>query len=577
VDATVEARLKEERASQPTSIPGPTSATVPQPTNTPTFVSTATSVPTPTPKTLMPNEIRARQLLAEGGYPDGWRECSSGYGDSRLDEALELLGYDGGNKVILNVYPSEIIVTRCSSKVTAAPVPTVIPTLAPGDVLTDALQVHVRQLLRDSRYEWGWDSCSYGYDMDEYGSAWAAEEALRILGYGGKKVILNVTNSDITVTICSSTPTPVPMPTAVPTPRPISTPVPTPRPSPTPMPTPVPADDNYILVIDQANGDFAGKAISFKVNGTIASETAQWKTGGSTELNLSSFTGLSRKLPAINPTIQISFVSQMVPPHVFIGTAYIDGVPAPNGTVVSAWIDGEMVAETRATKTSAANKTGMTPVVFEDLANYGDNLIIVWKFVNSSQDWVFYSPDKNFLKVNTYGGASAGDTVWVKVNREQKFQAGTLYPGWNLISLDASTPSPTPIPTPTRTPKPFFESFVGTASYSIQIGSMVHQIQWGLINNSQEQIKVLSAKILGLFSEKPNGFELEDIPDSFIQNEWSGGYISPEGQLTAYTSFNLPHPEGEANKFHWVWTFSTETQGTVECTFKVGSTSCVQK
>ena len=106
---------------------------------------------------------------------------------------------------------------------------------------------------------------------------------------------------------------------------------------------------------------------------------------------------------------------------------------------------------------------------------------------------------------------------------------------------------------------------------------MVHQIQWGLINNSQEQIKVLSAKILGLFSEKPNGFELEDIPDSFIQNEWSGGYISPEGQLTAYTSFNLPHPESEANKFHWVWTFSTETQGTVECTFKVGSTSCVQK
>jgi tetratricopeptide (TPR) repeat protein len=76
----------------------------------------------------MSNEIRARQLLAEGGYPDGWGECSSGYGDSRLDEALELLGYDGIS-VILNVYPSGITVTRCSS--TLLPSPTLMPTPTP--------------------------------------------------------------------------------------------------------------------------------------------------------------------------------------------------------------------------------------------------------------------------------------------------------------------------------------------------------------------------------------------------------------------------------------------------------------
>jgi hypothetical protein len=64
VDATLEARLKEERASQPTSIPSPTNTQAamptytpnptytpkPVPTNTPTIVPTATSVPTPTPR-----------------------------------------------------------------------------------------------------------------------------------------------------------------------------------------------------------------------------------------------------------------------------------------------------------------------------------------------------------------------------------------------------------------------------------------------------------------------------------------------------------------------------------------------
>jgi hypothetical protein len=242
-----------------------------------------------------------------------------------------------------------------------------------------------------------------------------------------------------------------------------------------PMPTLVPSEDNYALMIDQANADFdqrsglqddwRGTTISFKVNGTVASETAEWKRGGSTELNLSSFTGLNVESPQ---TMQEEFVSDSVPPHLVIGTAYIDGVPAPDGTVISAWIDGKMVAETRTTTTGIANPTSITPIVFEDLVTYDDNLIIVWRFDLSSQNWVFYSPYDDFLKFSTYVDAKTHHIVWVNVRREQMFQDSHLYPGLNFIGLNASTfPSATPTPTlPTPTPQ---YTYIGPGLYRTEI------------------------------------------------------------------------------------------------------------
>jgi hypothetical protein len=41
--------------------------------------------------------------------------------------------------------------------------------------------------------------------------------------------------------------------------------------------------------------------------------------------------------------------AQRVPPHVFVGTAKIDGAAAPNGTTVTAWVDGAQVASTTVT------------------------------------------------------------------------------------------------------------------------------------------------------------------------------------------------------------------------------------
>ncbi len=38
--------------------------------------------------------------------------------------------------------------------------------------------------------------------------------------------------------------------------------------------------------------------------------------------------------------------AQQLPAHVYAGVAIINGKPAPNGTTVSAWIDGNVVAKT---------------------------------------------------------------------------------------------------------------------------------------------------------------------------------------------------------------------------------------
>jgi len=45
------------------------------------------------------------------------------------------------------------------------------------------------------------------------------------------------------------------------------------------------------------------------------------------------------------PTIAFA---QRVPPHVFVGTASLNGVAAADGAVVTAWVDGEQVANTYA-------------------------------------------------------------------------------------------------------------------------------------------------------------------------------------------------------------------------------------
>ena len=91
--------------------------------------------------------------------------------------------------------------------------------------------------------------------------------------------------------------------------------------------------------------------------------------------------------------------------------------------------------EVVSTIAAVASASTATADVFAD-SIAADNLVRVWKFDNSDQSWSFYDPRDAFADANTLANTVTGDIVWVNVTAEETFQGGTLFPGWNLISLD---------------------------------------------------------------------------------------------------------------------------------------------
>ena len=141
-------------------------------------------------------------------------------------------------------------------------------------------------------------------------------------------------------------------------PETLPTPTPTPPPTATPAPTPI-SEGVYTLIVDQSGASFAGKTVSFKVGDLWAKETATWQQGGATQLNLTASSSLGI-LPD-NPRrgsdgdedatsskggLLASPIRQAPPPHVFAGTATVDGEPAPLGTSVTAWVGGVLAGVT---------------------------------------------------------------------------------------------------------------------------------------------------------------------------------------------------------------------------------------
>jgi hypothetical protein len=88
-----------------------------------------------------------------------------------------------------------------------------------------------------------------------------------------------------------------------------------------------------------------------------------------------------------------------------------------------------------AAKVVVASTADDTSVIFADVIANDDNLVRVWRFSNADQSWSFFDPRPAFEAANTLAKTGAGDIVWVNVNTEESFQSGTLFPGWNLISL----------------------------------------------------------------------------------------------------------------------------------------------
>jgi hypothetical protein len=115
-------------------------------------------------------------------------------------------------------------------------------------------------------------------------------------------------------------------------------------------------------------------------------------------------------------------------------------VPGVTGSnIVTVTIGAETVSTSlsvTAAAVAAAAATTAPADIFADVIANDDSLVRVWRFANADQSWQFYDPRPAFASANTLEKSGAGDIVWVNVTVEQTFQSTTLYPGWNLISLD---------------------------------------------------------------------------------------------------------------------------------------------
>jgi hypothetical protein len=121
----------------------------------------------------------------------------------------------------------------------------------------------------------------------------------------------------------------------------------------------------------------------------------------------------------------------------FTATVMVPGLTAGNHTVkvTASSVTGSISLKVIATTAEVVAVSTATADVFGD-SIAADNLVRVWRFDNASQEWSFYDPRPAFASANTMDDTASGDIVWVNVTAEESFQDGTLFPGWNLISLN---------------------------------------------------------------------------------------------------------------------------------------------
>ena len=119
----------------------------------------------------------------------------------------------------------------------------------------------------------------------------------------------------------------------------------------------------------------------------------------------------------------------------FAGTVKIGGLPADNGTVVTALIEGVPVAE---------SVVGPRPPVSEDafdaLAPLSGNLVRVFVFDQEAQlgeQWSFYDPRPEFAEFNTVRKMEQGYFYWIELRKTLTVTLGgqkrSLFVGWNAV------------------------------------------------------------------------------------------------------------------------------------------------
>ena len=319
VDATVEARLKEEWASQPTveaqptntQSPSPTNTSIPQPTNTFTLGPSATSVPTPTPRPVSTKTpIPSTPTRAPTGTPNPTR--------TPTPTPIPIPGYAlyiNGPKV----YSGDISVAIPYGTANLHQLPDADDTYRENSWVN--LSVTPTNLASVVRFSGGFQTTS---------------------GTSGS------INMDYTKWVTISITPPVP-PTLVPTATIIPTPTlplsPTSTPSPNPGTSQSAGDCDYTLLISDGDN---GLIIRFKIGTTWANETSVWQQGEAEVLDLTVssvripyHSNFPRPISFKVPAVITRFLAQSPPPHVVVGSA-----DASTGTPVTAWINGEKVAST---------------------------------------------------------------------------------------------------------------------------------------------------------------------------------------------------------------------------------------
>ena len=221
-----------------------------------------------------------------------------------------------------------------------------------------------------------------------------------------------------------------------------------------------------------------GKEISFRVGDVMADETDTWEQGGHRDKKFEiSLTTYVPPLP--------------VPPHISRLLVSIDGLPAPDGTVVTAWMDGSADATALTTNGVAIIRIEgdgsdggraisftigvLTGGIIEDLAadevdfwekgghidkNFAisvytaprtpaeafaplidhlvdgrANLLGVFWFNDETQTYLSYDPDPDFAFFNNLETVESRQVFWVRLRAPQHFLGKTRPAGWSLVAL----------------------------------------------------------------------------------------------------------------------------------------------
>ena len=225
-----------------------------------------------------------------------------------------------------------------------------------------------------------------------------------------------------------------------------------------------------------------GKEISFMVGDVMADETDTWERGGHQDKNF-------------EIVITTYAAPPPVPPHLSRLLVSIDGLPAPDGTVVTAWMDAAAVA-TAVTANGAAYMRiegdgsdsgkaisftigvlvgGVPGGLMEDLAaaevdfweqgghldkNFvisaytaprtpaeafaplidhlvdgRPNLLGVFWFNDETQSYLSYDPDPDFAFFNDLETVESQQVFWLRLRAPQHFMGRTRPAGWSLVVL----------------------------------------------------------------------------------------------------------------------------------------------